>query len=1100
LLVKFAGSQVLDKFLVPSTAGSKTLRRMAHRAHFDYTPRPGYLYVRSRMISSRCNDNFDEFPAAEIEKAWRTFIGKPVFVNHSNDDHRHARGIILDAALHRDRNPDGTPDTWVEGLMEVDAVRYPKLAQAILAGHVDRTSMGTDVQHSICSICANKATTPAEYCQHIPAQKGRRIYRQDPKSGQRVGVLCRETCYGLSFFENSLLVEPPADPTAHFLGVDTRGLQAAAKKGGKGRPTPRRSEARQRRHALEKQASLRAVQAEGEAGPPPTQRPRETKPREGDPVVQTQQKCSTCGNAIFFSKNGGVWIHSEQSGGGLPHQARPDQDGYDPATGQFVPVNESYQRHQGVRKGAPFAGYDDFAECEDENRSKDDPAAYCGEIKHRTEDAKKGSKVAVDLQHQVEADDYLRHRAVDLGDPDDLRAHLMEVHGWSPYDLRKTNRDTSHPTLGELGDDSRDWQHHELRAMHDHEHTPAGGGGDFPGAQTVDTMHFHGALTAESGPKYPNPGDHPAMKALGVHPGHVLAHYARATPEERGQGMNWYEDAHHVAKAIAKSAHPEMSDEEAAHKGAGVLAAYSPQTPWPANMFNASRSLREGKGLGGPGSGMMASGATAKAADRIIKGEKHTDVLKGNKISDFAHLIEHGGNKDDNDPKVVIDRHALSVASGRRLSDDEVHPAQAAIANRHYYGHVVDAYHQAAKHLREHEGVDIHPHQLQAITWLVRQRENQAEDRASATGAGKGRANAFQKHEDAWNQHFRDHYDRSQLPEKNMHVPPAQQAAASLRDRLQLVLAYGETKAPADVDTLRDEECPVCGAREGYDGDVCQVCGFITPPSFLQDPDLDKAKQMDLRKDVMSEYGQAPGEAGQVPPLSPEEARGEQPVAGDDGDSQPDNEVDADTVDEDGEPVDGTGEQVDPDAVAEDGDVDLEAAEQHVNQGGEAFTKGPNAPDDPGEPEGPEADAELDNEADNEEDIDPDEIEDAGQAKTVPGAGQESDDSGVVEGEVETLGAGDEPPDGPPEQGTEDGEPVAEGSGEVPPGTPEDGEADLLCPVCGFTSDAAQPTTVGMDDPESPDATGPGMMIGQPCPNCGQGTMMSIPDLEKQMG
>lgn len=42
-----------------------------------------------------------------------------------------------------------------------------------------------------------------------------------------------------------------------------------------------------------------------------------------------------------------------------------------------------------MRKGAPFADYEDFEECEEENADKRDPAAYCGEIKHRTEDKDK---------------------------------------------------------------------------------------------------------------------------------------------------------------------------------------------------------------------------------------------------------------------------------------------------------------------------------------------------------------------------------------------------------------------------------------------------------------------------------------------------------------------------------------------------------------------------------------------------------------------------------------------------------------------------------------------------------------------------------------
>ena len=33
----------------------------------------------------------------------------------------------------------------------------------------------------------------------------------------------------------------------------------------------------------------------------------------------------------------------------------------------------------------PFAGYKDFDECVSQNQDKDDPEAYCGAIKHKTE-------------------------------------------------------------------------------------------------------------------------------------------------------------------------------------------------------------------------------------------------------------------------------------------------------------------------------------------------------------------------------------------------------------------------------------------------------------------------------------------------------------------------------------------------------------------------------------------------------------------------------------------------------------------------------------------------------------------------------------------
>lgn len=220
-LIKYAAFAIQDAWIERPLDRTRT--RTAHRHQFQYEPRSGYLYVRSRAISSRCNDNYDEFPGDEIKQAYRTFIGKPVFVNHRNDDHRKARGVIIDAALHEDTNPDNSEDTWVEVLMEVDAVRFPKLAQAILAGEIDRTSMGTDVAYSVCSFCGNRAATPLDYCRHIPKLKGQRI-RRTTASGQIEDVLVREICHGLSFFENSLLVEDPADPTAFFLGVDDRGV------------------------------------------------------------------------------------------------------------------------------------------------------------------------------------------------------------------------------------------------------------------------------------------------------------------------------------------------------------------------------------------------------------------------------------------------------------------------------------------------------------------------------------------------------------------------------------------------------------------------------------------------------------------------------------------------------------------------------------------------------------------------------------------------------------------------------------------------------------------------------------------------------------
>lgn len=59
-------------------------------------------------------------------------------------------------------------------------------------------------------------------------------------------------------------------------------------------------------------------------------------------------------------------------------------------------------------------------------------------------------------------------------------------------------------------------------------------------------------------------------------------------------------------------------------------------------------------------------------------------------------------------------------------------------------------------------------------------------------------------------------------------------------------LALGEQRAPAEVDTLRDESCPVCGSVD-YRGSTCAACGYAKSPVIFHDPNVEKAKSTDLR-------------------------------------------------------------------------------------------------------------------------------------------------------------------------------------------------------------------------------------------------------------
>jgi len=196
--------------LVPNTG---RMAKVAKLSDFQFVPQPGFLYVTTRAISSRVNANYDGWPPEEIQKSWRTFIGRGVFVDHTNWDIDRSRGVILDASIHENKLASGHEDVWVELLIEVDAEAYPKLAKAILSGEIDAVSMGADVEYTICSVCDNRATDVLSYCAHIPQMKGKVVDTLDAKTGSSIKKLCYEDCFGVSFFEISFVFDP-ADESA----------------------------------------------------------------------------------------------------------------------------------------------------------------------------------------------------------------------------------------------------------------------------------------------------------------------------------------------------------------------------------------------------------------------------------------------------------------------------------------------------------------------------------------------------------------------------------------------------------------------------------------------------------------------------------------------------------------------------------------------------------------------------------------------------------------------------------------------------------------------------------------------------------------------
>jgi hypothetical protein len=1052
-VLKFATAQI-----IAASLGDQQQRfsKAAHRAVFQYDARPGYLYVRSRAISSRTNDNHDEFPADEIAAAYRTFIGKPVFVNHVNDNHRRARGVIIDAALHQDKNPDGTPDTWAEVLMEIDAVRFPKLAKAILAGEVDRTSMGCDVERSVCSACGNEARTPAEYCAHIPALKGKRIYRRTA-SGKKIGELVRETCYGLSFFENSVLVEPPADPTAHFLGVDASGIgKAAAQQRVTVDLTPSASD-------LLNVAAAKTAEfnpADFDSDDPETDDDEDGKDTSAPKLAEPAQHPAPAAPAVPKD--------------GAPADRQRRQDAVT-KTKPYTPLKPSLNARQATASTSyehedKTAGKD--PRFEGVGLKQDDDGWYVTTHRARSGSYDTPEKIPQSVVDKIESTGSRTTASLPVG---------------SPF-CRTCNQDLELVRNGH----SAAWQHaggtvtghepvpHDGRTFNQEAHrqdeaamwTP-----QYPTPSTAQPPRA-AALQAEAAkPQYENPGDHPWFKEAGLSHEHIVSHWNQATPEEKAQGARWYPDAHHVAKAIAKLNPDIKDDKEAAHKGAGVLSAYSPQQNWWANQHNAARSFLQKKAVG-KGEGLMVMGSHASAAQRILNGEDHQTVLKGPKTADFAHLIEHAGYKPQSDEdvqagkppehsdKVVIDRHALSVAAGRRLNADASRGFPS--GNRHYYEHAAQHFRTAAAVISDREGRTVPPHEVQAVTWLTRQRLNAAEDEQSP--GGKGRQTVQRNQRTQWRDLAGEHTPHLK-DDNNSHVARLADAASINADGTISAVAYGEIKAPADVDTLREPNCPVCGDMDTFDGLACQVCGFISPPEQFRDPDLDKAKTNDLRKQIVD------------PALV--DNNGELQRVDRDGTAMPQDGQPGDPAQDPNAPQDPSQQMIDPDQLDDNGLPPSPYGDQALDG---TQTDGPAVSDRNGDGmiQPNEIDPEGNVPVQQQDMADP---EQGGQVgpRELPGWGKDRTGDPFTPGP--DMPYRPDEPGNPDEKLDQDDADSPYGMAPAPmQGQPGDGLPDLFCPSCGFGADATPPQTQDMGNPGG---ASDGIVSGDVCPSCQRAQLLT---------
>ena len=179
----------------------------AEEGPWDYDKRDGMLYVAVRAVSVGTNGNGDHFTEDELRKAYKTFIGKGVYVNHASNDVEKMRGRIADAKWVE----AGPSEKYVVCLLEMNEMAHPDFCRMIRARQIDAVSMGCHVSYSTCSICNHVAKTIKDYCFHVKAHKG------GAYNGRPVYEINRD----IEFIEVSW-VTVGADPQAKLLEVYAR--------------------------------------------------------------------------------------------------------------------------------------------------------------------------------------------------------------------------------------------------------------------------------------------------------------------------------------------------------------------------------------------------------------------------------------------------------------------------------------------------------------------------------------------------------------------------------------------------------------------------------------------------------------------------------------------------------------------------------------------------------------------------------------------------------------------------------------------------------------------------------------------------------------
>ncbi len=161
--------------------------KLAHvMKEIQANPDPRYAYLYDRAMGCGevygANNNGDWFGREELIRHHDTFEKHAkLYRHHKNKDPNNSYGDVLASAYN---NSLDVVDLILRAPIEKVA---NDLADFESGKKQIQTSMGAKVPYDVCSICANKAKTRAQYCSHLKYQMlqtlrdGRRVFAKNPR-------------------------------------------------------------------------------------------------------------------------------------------------------------------------------------------------------------------------------------------------------------------------------------------------------------------------------------------------------------------------------------------------------------------------------------------------------------------------------------------------------------------------------------------------------------------------------------------------------------------------------------------------------------------------------------------------------------------------------------------------------------------------------------------------------------------------------------------------------------------------------------------------------------------------------------------------------